>query len=79
MQRTGEAFRLQWPVFDLAAGRPTLTRAERRTGERIYVEVSSSLVSDELGKAIGSVAIARDVTERVVRAKAAAIGKSDLI
>lgn len=56
-----------------------MTRAERRTGERIYVEVRSSLVSDELGKAIGSVAIARDVTERVVRAKAAAIGKSDLI
>lgn len=58
-------------------GRPTLTRAERKTGERIYVEMSFSLVIDELGKAIGSVAIARDVTERVAREKAAAIGRSD--
>ncbi len=58
-------------------GRPTLTHAARKTGERIYVEMSFSLVIDELGKAIGSVAIARDVTERVLREKAAAIGKSD--
>lgn len=58
-------------------GRPTLTRAERKTGERIYVEMSFSLVSDELGKAIGSVAMARDVTERVLREKAAAIGKRE--
>jgi PAS domain S-box-containing protein len=58
-------------------GRPTLTRAERKTGERIYVEMSFSLVSDELGKAIGSVAMARDATERVVREKAAAIGKRE--
>ncbi len=58
-------------------GRPTLTRAERKTGERVYVEMSFSLVIDELGKTIGSVANARDVTERVLREKAAAIGKSE--
>jgi len=57
-------------------GRPTLTRAERKAGEKIYVEMSFSLVIDQSGKAIGSVAIARDVTERVLREKAAAARKS---
>ena len=57
-------------------GRPTLTRAERKAGEKIYVEMSFSLVIDQSGKAIGSVAIARDVTERVLSEKAAAARKS---
>lgn len=57
-------------------GRPTLTRAERSSGGRIYVEMSFALVTDEFGKSIGSVAMAREVTERVLREKAAAIGKS---
>lgn len=74
-----------WRGFDAAMasgstrlhGRPTLTRAERKAGEKIYVEMSFSLVIDESGKAIGSVAIARDVTERVLREKAAATPKSE--
>ena len=57
-------------------GRPTLTRAERRSGERIYVEMSFALVTDESEKVIGSVAMARDVTERVLREKDAAISKN---
>lgn len=74
-----------WRGFDAAMasgstrlhGRPTLTRAERKTGEKIYVEMSFSLVIDGSGKAIGSVAIARDVTERVLRDKAARTRKSE--
>ncbi|AYH43303.1 PAS domain S-box protein [Azoarcus sp. DN11] len=52
-------------------GTPTLTRAQHRSGSRIYVEMSFALVTDETGAATGSVAIARDVTERVEREKAA--------
>ena len=57
-------------------GRPTLTRAECRSGERIFVEMSFALVTDESEKVIGSVAMARDVTERVLREKDAAISKN---
>lgn len=53
-------------------GRPTLTRAEHKSGARIYVEMSFSLVIDELGNVLGSVAIARDATDRVQRQKATA-------
>lgn len=53
-------------------GRPTLTRAQHKSGETLYVEMSFALVIDKFGKTIGSVALARDVTERVVREKAAA-------
>lgn len=68
-----------WKGFDAAiasgntrlGGRPTLTRAVRRDGAKLYVEMSFALVKDAQGPAIGSVAIARDVTERVEREKAA--------
>lgn len=50
-------------------GRPTLTRAERKTGARLYVEMSFSLVTNELGTVLGSVAIARDATDRVQHRK----------
>lgn len=53
-------------------GRPTLTRAEHKSGARLYVEMSFSLVTDELGNVLGSVAMARDATDRVQRQKAAA-------
>ncbi len=39
-------------------GRPTLTRAEHKSGTRLYVEMSFSLVTDELGNVLGSVAMA---------------------
>ena len=53
-------------------GRPTLTRAEHKSGTHLYVEMSFSLVTDELGNVLGSVAMARDATARVQRQKATA-------
>jgi len=53
-------------------GRPTLTRAEHKSGARLYVEMSFSLVTDGLGNVLGSVAMARNATDRVQREKAAA-------
>ena len=74
-----------WRGFDAAMrnasthlhGRPTLTRAQHKSGEKLYVEMSFAVVIDALGKAIGSVAMARNVTERVVREKAAAARKNE--
>ena len=53
-------------------GRPTLTRGLHKSGQKLYVEMSFSLVLDDAGSPLGSVAVARDVTERVEREKAAA-------
>lgn len=69
-----------WRGFDAAMdsgktrlhGHPTLTRALHKSGQKLYVEMSFSLVLDDTGRAIGSVAVARDVTERVSREKATA-------
>lgn len=58
------------------AGRPTLTRGQHKTGQKLYVEMSFSLVRDDAGQVIGSVAVARDVTERVEREKAAQAPKA---
>ena len=55
-------------------GRPTVTRALHKSGATLYVEMSFALVSDQAGEVIGSVAVARDVTERVQREKAARDG-----
>jgi PAS domain S-box-containing protein len=53
-------------------GRPTLTRARHKSGRKLYVEMTFAIVkSDAEGEAIGSVAMARDVTERVERERAA--------
>lgn len=68
-----------WAGFDKAiaggttrlAGRPTLTRAVHKGGGKLYVEMTFALVKDDAGKVVGSVAVARDVTERVEREKAA--------
>jgi PAS domain S-box-containing protein len=61
-----------WRGFDAAmasgalklAGRPTLTRAQRKSGHKLYVELTFALVSNA-GRPEGAVAMARDVTERV--------------
>lgn len=53
-------------------GRPTVTRADHKLGRKLYVEMSFALVTDRLGTALGSVAVARDVTERIAREKAVA-------
>jgi PAS domain S-box-containing protein len=68
-----------WAGFDRAmasgstrlAGKPTLTRALRKDGAKLYVEMTFAVVKDAAGEAVGSVAIARDVTERVQRERAA--------
>jgi PAS domain S-box-containing protein len=46
------------------AGRPTITRATHKSGRRLYVEMSFSLVRGADGTPIGSVAVARDATQR---------------
>lgn len=58
------------------AGRPALTRAAAKNGSRLYVEMTFALVKSEAGEVVGSVAIARDVTERVERERAAAAASS---
>lgn len=52
-------------------GRPTLTRGLRKSGERLYVEMTFALVKDDQGVPIGAVAMARDVTERTEEERAA--------
>jgi len=52
-------------------GRPTLTRALHKDGRKLYVEMTFALVKNGEGAAVGSVAMARDVTERVAKERAA--------
>jgi len=47
---------------------------EHKTGSKLYVEMSFAVVVDAAGTALGSVAIARDVTERIERERATAPG-----
>lgn len=69
-----------WRGFDAAmktgtlrlSGHPTLTRGLHKSGSKLYIEMSFSLVRDAQGKVLGSVAVARDATERIEREKAAA-------
>ena len=76
---------VHWRGFDAAMdngstrlhGRPTLTRAVHKSGERLYVEMSFSVIVDEHGTTIGSAAVARNVTERVLHEKAAAAKRSE--
>ena len=64
-----------WKGFDAAletgtmklAGRPTLTRAQHKDGRKLYIEMTFALVKDAGGAVLGSVAMARDVTERIMR------------
>jgi PAS domain S-box-containing protein len=69
-----------WSGFDAAMakgvtklhGRPTLTRALHKSGRRLYVEMTFAIVKgDAESEVFGSVAMARDVTERVERERAA--------
>jgi len=69
-----------WGGFDAAMrkgvlklqGRPTLTRALHKSGRRLYVEMTFAIVkADDGSEALCAVAMARDVTERVEREKAA--------
>ena len=69
-----------WSGFDTAMtkgatklqGRPTLTRALHKSGRRLYVEMTFAIVKgDTESEVLGAVAMARDVTERVERERAA--------
>ena len=69
-----------WKGFDDAMakgatkleGRPTLTRALHKSGRRLYVEMTFAIVKgDTESEVLGAVAMARDVTERVERERAA--------
>lgn len=51
------------------AGRPSLTRAMRKDGGKLYVEMTFAVVKDDAGGVVGSVAMARDVTQRVQQGK----------
>jgi PAS domain S-box-containing protein len=53
------------------AGRPTVTRSLHKQGKRLYVEMTFALVKDDTGQVIGSVAVARDATERMEGERAA--------
>ena len=68
-----------WSGFDAAMtkgatrlqGRPTLTRALHKSGRRLYVEMTFAIIKgDAEGEVLGSVSMARDVTERVERERA---------
>jgi PAS domain S-box-containing protein len=70
-----------WSGFDAAMtkgatklqGRPTLTRAVHKSGRKLYVEMTFAIVKgDAEGEVLGAVAMARDVTERVEKERAAA-------
>lgn len=50
-------------------GRPTLTRGQHKDGRKLYVEMTFALVMHDAAPE-GSVAVARDVTERVERERA---------
>jgi len=69
-----------WRGFDAAMatgttklkGLPTLTRALHKSGRRLYVEMTFAIVKgDTESEVLGAVAMARDVTERVERERAA--------
>jgi PAS domain S-box-containing protein len=69
-----------WAGFDAALtrgalkleGRPTLTRALHKSGRRLYVEMTFAIVKGNAGSApLCAVAMARDVTDRVERERAA--------
>ena len=56
-------------------GRPTLTRALHKSGRKLYVEMTFAIVKGgAAGETLGAVAVARDVTERVERERAATRG-----
>ena len=69
-----------WRGFDAAIssgatrlhGRPTVTRGLHKSGSKLYVEMSFALVADATTGVLGSVAVARDVTERISRGRTAA-------
>ena len=53
-------------------GRPTLTRALHKSGRKIYVEMTFAIVKGAAeDEVLGSVAMARNLTDRIERERAA--------
>jgi len=69
-----------WRGFDAAVargstrlqGRASITRGLHKSGRKCYVEMSFALLHDASGTVLGSIAVARDVSERIEREKQAA-------
>lgn len=68
-----------WTGFDRAMERGhtvhgaevRTTRSKHKDGRRLYVDMTFSVVRSKAGEALGSAAMARDVTERYLAEKAA--------
>jgi PAS domain S-box-containing protein len=69
-----------WQGFEAAmasgktrlSGAPTVTRAVHETGRKLYVEMTFAVVTERPGgPGVGAVVVARDVTERVEKERAA--------
>ena len=56
------------------SGRPTITRANHKSGARLYVEMTFATVRADDGTVLGAVAVARDATERYEQARAQKAG-----
>jgi PAS domain S-box-containing protein len=59
-------------------GRVLTTRAAHKSGSKLYVDLSFALIRDQAGSVIGSLAIARDCTNRYLSDKALRARVSEL-
>ncbi|RYE71812.1 MAG: PAS domain S-box protein [Oxalobacteraceae bacterium] len=55
----------------LSAPGARMTRGLKKNGEQLYVEMSFAMVKSQTGEVIGSIAVARDATERFLADRAA--------
>lgn len=55
----------------LSAPGARMTRGLKKNGEQLYVEMSFAMVKGQSGDMIGSIAVARDATERFLAERAA--------
>ena len=79
------ARKAHWHGFNLAiqsgnlrlSGQPTLTRVVHKDAEKkLYVEMSFSLIKDNDGNVLGSVAMARDATDSVAQKKQSSLNST---
>ncbi len=70
--------KMHWRGFDAAiaagvtkhSGKPMATKALRADGSEFYTEMSFALIFNDQGEVVGTVAQARDITERYERDRA---------
>lgn len=58
------------------SGRAMTTRSTHKNGNKLYVELSFTLVKDDAGTVVGVLSVARDCTERQLAAAAANAAKT---